>query len=185
MHILRCIDSSILFLPQDSEVVHRPSPICWIRLALRIQRLHFVELHGGDLGEVPDEQNETPGFLRSVHFAEGGHAAQTNSILNYRSVLIRVEQPKNLNFQLVRVDFSPPCDKFPERISTNPLVKSFRLIRDKNADAVLSGCLQDECKQNQSLPIWKRPATGNHDSLPFGQMLPSYRSVNPPMSPLV
>ena len=103
----------------------------------------------------------------------------------YWSVLIRVEQPKSLNSQLVRVDFSLPCDKYPEWISTNPLVKSFRLIRDKNADALLSGCLQDECKENQSLPIWKRPATGNHDSLPFGQMLPSYRSVDLPMSPVV
>jgi len=103
----------------------------------------------------------------------------------YWSVLIRVEQPKNLNSQLVRVDFSLPCDKSPEWISTNPLAKSFRLIRDKNADAVLSGCLQDECKQNQSLPIWKRPATGNHDALPFGQMLPSYRSIDLPMTPVV
>jgi hypothetical protein len=103
----------------------------------------------------------------------------------YWSVLIHVEQPKNLNAQLIRVDFSLPCDKSPEWISTNPLVKSFRLIRDKNADVVLSGCLQDECKQNQSLPIWKRPATGNHEALPFGQMLPSYHSVDLPMTPVV
>ena len=31
---------------------------------------------------MPDEQNQAPGFLGSVDFAEGGHAAQTNSILN-------------------------------------------------------------------------------------------------------
>ena len=103
----------------------------------------------------------------------------------YWSVLIHVEQQKKLNAQLIRVDFSLPCDKSLEWISTNPLVKRFRLIRDKNADAVLSGCLQEECKQNQSLPIWKRPVTGNHDALPFGQMLPSYRSVDLPMTPVV
>jgi hypothetical protein len=103
----------------------------------------------------------------------------------YWSVLIRVEQPKNLNSQLVRVDFSLPCDKSPEWISTNPLVKNFRLMRDKNADAVLSGCLQGECQDNQSLPIWKRPADGKHDALPFGQLLPSYRSVDLPLAPVV
>jgi hypothetical protein len=103
----------------------------------------------------------------------------------YWSVLIHVEQPKNLNSQLVRVDFSLPCGKSPEWISTNPFVKNFRLVRDKNADAVLSGCLQGECQDNQSLPIWKRPTDGKHDALPFGQLLPSYRSVDLPLAPVV
>jgi Transcription elongation factor, N-terminal len=56
-----------------------------------------------------------------------------------------LEQPKNLNSQLVRVDFSLPCDKSPEWISMNPLMKSFRLVRDKNADAVLC---RDACREN-------------------------------------
>ena len=103
----------------------------------------------------------------------------------YWSALIHVEQPKNLNSQLVRVDFSLPCDKSPEWISTYPLVKSFRLVRDKNADAVLSGCLQGECQENQSLPIWKRPTDGKYDALPFGQLLPSYRFVELPLAPVV
>ena len=103
----------------------------------------------------------------------------------YWSVLIHVGQPKNLNSQLIRVDFSLPCDKSPEWISTSPLVKSFRLVRDKNADAILSGCLQEDCQRNQSLPIWKRPEAGTHDALPFGQSLPSYRSVDLPLTPVV
>lgn len=103
----------------------------------------------------------------------------------YWSMLIRVEKPKNLNSQLIRVDFSLPCDKSPEWISTNSSVKRFRLVRDKTPDAVLSGCLQEECKENQSLPIWKRPRGETHDPLPFGQMLPSYRSIDLPLAPVV
>lgn len=108
----------------------------------------------------------------------------------YWSVLIRVEQPKNLTSQLVRVDFSLPCDKSPEWVSTKPVVKSFRLVRDKNADAALLGCLQEKCEkspqvQNQSLPIWKRPIGGNDETLPFGEILPSYRSVDLPLVPVV
>lgn len=100
-------------------------------------------------------------------------------------MLVRVEKPKNLNSQLIRVDFSLPCDKSPEWISTNSSVKRFRLVRDKNADVVLSGCLQEECKESRSLPIWKRPTGGTHDPLPFGQMLPSYRSIDLPLAPVV
>jgi hypothetical protein len=41
-----------------------------------------VSLLGRDLRQVPDEQNQAPGSLGSVPFAESWHAAQTNSILN-------------------------------------------------------------------------------------------------------
>ena len=54
----------------------------WIRLHLRIPPLHFIEFLGGDLRQVPDEQNQAPGLRDSVRPVEGGHAAQTNSIFN-------------------------------------------------------------------------------------------------------
>ncbi|HEV8037276.1 MAG TPA: hypothetical protein VGP62_00330 [Bryobacteraceae bacterium] len=60
----------------------RPPPIRWIRLPLRIQRLHLIEFLIRDLRQIPDEQNQAPGFLGSVHSAEGWHAAQANSIFN-------------------------------------------------------------------------------------------------------
>ena len=54
----------------------------WIRLTILVPPLHFMEFLGGDLGQAPDEQNQTPGLRGSVLFAEGWHAAQTNSVLN-------------------------------------------------------------------------------------------------------
>lgn len=103
----------------------------------------------------------------------------------YWSMLIHVERPKSINSQLIRVDFSLPCDKSPEWISSHSPVKKFRLVRDKHADAVLSGCLQESCKVSQSLPVWKRLAGGTQDPLPFGQMLPTYRSVDLPLALVV
>jgi hypothetical protein len=103
----------------------------------------------------------------------------------YWSVLIYVEHYKNQDAQRIRVDFSLLCGKDAEWISSSPMVKSFRLVRDKDADVVLSGCLQEECQQNQTLPIWKRPPAVDPHTLPFGQKLPSYRSVDLPMAPVV
>src|SRR5271170_721392 len=71
-----------VFRPQDSGAVRPPSPIRWIRHPLRIQPLHLIEFLGGDLRQVTDEQNQAPGLRGSMHFAEGWHGAQTNSILN-------------------------------------------------------------------------------------------------------
>src|SRR5271156_6443813 len=54
----------------------------WIRLTLRVPRLHFIEFLGRDLRQVPDEQNQAPGLRDSVRSVEGWHATQTNSIFN-------------------------------------------------------------------------------------------------------
>jgi len=103
----------------------------------------------------------------------------------YWSIVIRVERPKKLRSQLIRVDFSLPCGKYPDKIASNSAPMKFRLVRDKNLDYVLSGQMEGERQQNQSLPIWKRPEGANHDALPFGQMIPGYRSVDLPLEPVL
>jgi len=103
----------------------------------------------------------------------------------YWSLVIRVEGPKKLRSQLIRVDFSLPCDRFPGKITTNSAPRKFRLVREKNLDYVLSGQMEGETQQKQSLPIWKRPEGSNHDALPFGQMIPGYRSVDLPLEPVL
>src|SRR5271154_5564252 len=54
----------------------------WICFILLVPPLHFIELLGRDLRQVPDEQNQAPGLRDGVRSAEGWHAAQTNSIFN-------------------------------------------------------------------------------------------------------
>jgi TonB family protein len=114
----------------------------------------------------------------------------------YWSVLIQLEQPTDLKSPLILLNFSLPCDKSPEWISAEPVLKTFRLVRDKDGDAPLTGCVEESCKldlceqeepcgQSSSLPIWKRPPSADHNPLPFGQQLPAYQSVDLPLLPIV
>ena len=103
----------------------------------------------------------------------------------YWSILISAEQPKDPHSRLIRVDFSLPCDKSPEWVSTKPSIQEFRLIREKNCDAVLPGTMEGDPKQHSTWPIWYYPPGAEHDVLPFGEELPCYRSVGLPLVPLV
>src|SRR6202044_340279 len=72
----------VCFPHRDSGAGNRPLEMRWIRRTLWVPPLHFIEFLGRDLRQVPDEQNQAPGLRDGVCSAEGGHAAQTNSIFN-------------------------------------------------------------------------------------------------------
>jgi len=102
----------------------------------------------------------------------------------YWSMVIRVKR-SNLGPEFIRVDFSLPCDKFPEWVSAKPPIQKFRLYRHKDCDAVLEGSMDEEPKQKLAMPIWKYPPGTEHDVLPFGQVVPCYRSADLPLAPVV
>jgi hypothetical protein len=104
---------------------------------------------------------------------------------NYWSMLIRVEQPKNGHSKLIRVDFSLPCEKSPEWISTNPSIQKFHLFRRKNCDEVLSGSADQEPTLKSTMPMWKYTTGAEHEPLPFGHIVPCYRSLDLPLTPVV
>jgi hypothetical protein len=103
----------------------------------------------------------------------------------YWSMVIRVQRPKDLGSEFIRVDFSLPCDKSPEWVSAKPSIQKFRLFRQKDCDAVLVGSMDEEPKQKLAMPIWKYPPGTEHDVLPFGQVVPCYRSADLPLAPVV
>ena len=103
----------------------------------------------------------------------------------YWSALILVEQAKHLGSKFVRMDFSLPCEKSPDWISAKPAVQKFRLIRNKDGDVVLTGSVEWESEQSEAMPIWKRLPGAEHNTLPFGQVLPCYRSIDLPLTPVV
>jgi hypothetical protein len=47
------------------------------------------------------------------------------------------------------------------------------------------GFMDEETKQNLPVRTWKYPSDAEHDTLPFGQVLPCYRSVDLPLVPVV
>jgi hypothetical protein len=95
--------------------------------------------------------------------------------------------------QFVEVRFSLPCNTAPEWITHKPSPQKFRLTRDQGSDAVLkefmdccaespSGHTSEPCPQ---IAMWKRVPGAEVDKLPFGQRVPSYRSVDLPLAPVV
>jgi hypothetical protein len=103
----------------------------------------------------------------------------------YWSMVIRPQQPKDTHSEFIRVDFSLPCDKSPEWVSTKPPIQKFHLLRQKDCDEVLAGSVDMEPSKNLALPIWKFPPGIEHEKLPLGQVLPCYRSVDVPLAPVV
>jgi len=106
----------------------------------------------------------------------------------YWSMVIRVQGAKGNRSEFIRVDFSLPCDKSPEWVSAKPSIQKFRLLRQKDCDAVLKEFMdvQDtESKDHSAIPIWRHPSGEELDSLPFDQVIPCYRSVDLPLKPAV
>jgi hypothetical protein len=103
----------------------------------------------------------------------------------YWSMLIRVQQPRGARSEFIRVDFTLPCDKSPEWVSVKPAIQKFRLSRQKDCDAVLEEFSDSVPKQNTPIQRWAYPPGSEHDALPFGQVVPCYRSVDLPLAPVV
>lgn len=102
----------------------------------------------------------------------------------YWSMVIRVQRTKGLSSDFIRVDFSLPCGESPEWVSAKPSMQKFRLVRRKDCDAVLKG--PDEGRdQSPAMPTWEYPPGAEHATLPFGQVLPCYRSIDLPLVPVL
>jgi hypothetical protein len=93
----------------------------------------------------------------------------------YWSMVIRVSHPKDPRSEYIRVDFSLPCDKSPEWLSTKLPIQKFHLFRQKDCDAPLE----------ETIPAWKNPPGVEQITLPFGQVIPCYRSIELPLTPVV
>lgn len=100
-------------------------------------------------------------------------------------MILRAQRTKDITRELLRVDFSLPCDKSPEWISSKPSIQKFRLLRHKDCDSALVGSVDEESRESPVLPIWKYPPGAYHDRLPFGRVLPCYRYLDEPLIPLV
>jgi hypothetical protein len=106
------------------------------------------------------------------------------------SVLIRVETPrtKRGSPEYIRVNFSAPCTDIPEWLDAKSSVQKFKLIRDKKRDEVLeqflpcvarpsSGDIPESCR----IPMWLFVPGAEHETLPFGKVIASYRFEKLPL----
>jgi hypothetical protein len=106
----------------------------------------------------------------------------------YWSMLIRVQDRKTATPRFVQVQFSLLCAEHPEWLDHEPSVQKFRLRRQQDADSVLkefSDCPPDSANECPHLRMW-RPVPGSEaEKLPFGHVVPSYRSADLPLAPVV
>ena len=128
---------------------------------------------------------------RIVAYSNGPMCLNGNA---YWSMLIHVQgHATDVPSQFIEVRFSLPCAKSPEWLTRKSPLQKFRLTRDRDADSVLKefiDCSPDSLTGNTPepcphLPMWKRVPSGEHEELPFGQRVPSYRSVDVPLAPVV
>ena len=101
------------------------------------------------------------------------------------STVIRSEEPKIRSWQFVRVDFSLACDKSPEWFPRRSKIQKFRLLRKRDCDTALTGTMRGEQDERPEFPVWKHIPGTEDISVPFGSILPCYRSVDLPLLPVV
>ena|ERR1017187_7922615 len=112
----------------------------------------------------------------------------------YWSMLIHVQDhAPDIPSEFVEVRFSLPCDKQPEWLNRKSPLRKFRLRRDQDANSALkefmdcgpeppSGGAREPCLH---VPMWKHVPGAEPATLPFGQRVPSYLSVDLPLAPVL
>jgi hypothetical protein len=112
----------------------------------------------------------------------------------YWSMIIRVENPKDVGSEFIRIQFSRPCDQAaPEWLNAKSAMRKFRLIREKDFDAVLAefaDCVDESSNKDATnhclrLPMWKHVPGEEQQKLPFGQLIPAYRFADEPQVPVI
>jgi hypothetical protein len=108
----------------------------------------------------------------------------------YWWMAIRVEKPVEGGSEFIQVQFSQPCGITPKWLTSKSSIQKFHLIRVKEFDAVLEEFLpvKDESnhdeKQDWALPRWTHVPGAEQEALPFGHMVPGYRSKDLPLAPI-
>jgi hypothetical protein len=108
-------------------------------------------------------------------------------------MIIRIEKAKANHPQFVNVEFSLPCSESPKWLSEESSVQKFRLVREKGRDSVLKefrNCIDESAGDHAEKPcpsmlMWKRPPSTENVALPFGQVVPAYRSADLPLAPVL
>lgn len=105
------------------------------------------------------------------------------------SVLIRVKARKRDGSELIRLDFTLPCGESPDWARSGRTLRTFRLTRQKSCDQVLSGSVEGGkppgTMKDIPLPIWSYASSTTEEALPFGKILPCYRSKDLPLLPVL
>jgi hypothetical protein len=98
----------------------------------------------------------------------------------YWALIIRIQRPKDVPAEFIRVDFTLPCRTRPEWLVATPPIQKFNLFRQKDCEALPVGSEGEEPKQKSNMPHWEYLRGTEPSMLPSGQVVHCYRPVDPP-----
>ena len=88
--------------------------------------------------------------------------------------------------EYIQVNFSYPCGRAPNWVSRGPGEQKFRVTRNKRCDRVLEQYFEAESSgTKKQVPIWHAVRGEEKETLPFGQVLPCYDSLDYPVKPVI
>jgi hypothetical protein len=123
---------------------------------------------------------------RVVAYSDGLTRLNGNA---YWSMLIRVQDDAtDAPAKFIQLPFSLPCKETPQWLHRKSPKQEFRLKRDPDADSVMKefvDCAPDSTGECPHLPIWRLVPGAKDQKLPFGHVIPSYRSADLPLAPVV
>jgi hypothetical protein len=114
-----------------------------------------------------------------------------NQCLNgnkYLSMIVHIQPTRSIPAQFVQVDFSLPCDKSPDWLSTAQSMQKFRLSPVPDSDEVLEEFMKftdGGSTRSTDVPLWKRPPGTETETLPFGSIVTHYQSADLSLAPIV
>ena len=121
-----------------------------------------------------------------VAYADGLTCLNGNA---YWSMLIHVhDHTTDATTRFVQVRFSLPCKETPQWLNRKSAVQKYRLKREQDADSVLKEfleCAPDSTQRCPQMPMWSLVPGAQEEKLPFGQLVPSYISLDLPLVPVV
>jgi hypothetical protein len=135
-----------------------------------------------------------PRFSPHYKTVSGRVIAYSTSLLclngnEYWWMIVHTQPNKSIPAEFVQVDFSLPCGKSADWLSTAQSIQKFRLSPLSDSDDVLEEFMKltDEGGSTRStdIPLWKRPPGTETETLPFGKVLPHYQSAGLPLVPVV
>jgi hypothetical protein len=99
----------------------------------------------------------------------------------YWALIIRVQRPKDVRSEFIRVDFTLPCRAKPAWLVATPPIQRFNLFRGKDCEAVPVESAGEEPGPKPNMPHWEYLRGIDQHVLPSGQVVHCYRPVDAPM----
>jgi hypothetical protein len=153
-------------------------------LAIALSPIAILAAFNVALSEPTSKTETVTG--RVVAYADGLACLNGNA---YWSMLIYIQdQGTDAPAKFIQVRFSLPCKESPQWFNRKSPVQKFRLKREQDADSVLKeflDCAPDSTEECPHMPVWRLIPGAQEEKLPFGQTVPSYRSVDLPLVPVV